>query len=260
MTDARTVHFSVEDFDNLYCGEPLVDGGPASSSVPWDVEAAQPSVMELEALGGISGEVLDIGCGLGENSMYLASLGYSVTGLDGSATAIDLARGRAAKARVAVMFGVADATRLAGFDGQFDTVIDSAIYHCLGNDDDRMAYAAGVHRATRAGARWFLYCFSTATVNGIIAPLGGVPESNIRDILPANGWNIDYFGPTTYLGNTRAFDTAFDDLPEHMREQYSAEVLKQMRQLTSRVVTIALLVNDNRVHLPVSVVHATRVD
>jgi hypothetical protein len=55
MTDTGTFHFNVENFDKIYRGEPNVDGGPASSGIPWDVHVAQPVVMELEALGGISG-------------------------------------------------------------------------------------------------------------------------------------------------------------------------------------------------------------
>ena len=128
MTDTGTFQFNVENFDKIYRGEPIVDGGPASSGIPWDVHVAQPRVMELEALGSISGDVLDIGCGLGENSIYLASQGHSVTGLDGSPAAIELARKRAAKAGVAVTFDVADATNLTGYDGRFNTVIDSALY------------------------------------------------------------------------------------------------------------------------------------
>jgi hypothetical protein len=46
-----------------------------------------------------------------------------------------------------VIFGVADATNLTGYDERFDTVIDSALYHCL-DEDGRQAYAAGLHRAT----------------------------------------------------------------------------------------------------------------
>jgi hypothetical protein len=71
---------------------------------------------------------------------------------------------------------------------------------------------------------------------------------------------LAYFSPTSNLDNTRSFDAEFDKLPEHVWEQYSAEVRKQMRELTSRVAAIALLINDKRVHLPFSVVHSTRVD
>ncbi len=101
--------------------------------------------MELEALGGFSGEVLDIGCGLGDNAIYLASRGHSVTGLDGSPAAIEEARRRAADAGVlnptagsaGVTFDVADATDLSGYEGRFDTVVDSALYHCLDEDGRR---------------------------------------------------------------------------------------------------------------------------
>jgi SAM-dependent methyltransferase len=248
-----------EAFDKLYRGEAAFDGGPPPTGIPWDIHEAQPRLMELEALGGISGEVLDIGCGLGDNAIYLASRGHSVTGLDGSPTAIEEARRRASAAGVTVTFDVADATDLSGYESRFDTVVDSALYHCL-DDDGRQAYIAALYRATRPGARLHLWCFSDGNVNGLIAPMGHVPESNLRDVLTANGWRIDFLGPTTYLGNTAGFRSADDALPKAMAEQRPPEALEQMRQVGERFAKIADLLEDDRVYLPFTVVHAHRVD
>src|SRR5262249_23142653 len=62
--------------------------GPA----PWDVSRPQPAVVRTAAEGGFAGTVLDAGCGTGENTLYIASLGLPVLGVDVAETALAIAR------------------------------------------------------------------------------------------------------------------------------------------------------------------------
>ncbi|HVW42351.1 MAG TPA: class I SAM-dependent methyltransferase [Amycolatopsis sp.] len=144
------------DFDQLYQGNPAVrrDG-----FVPWDIGEPQPLLVEVEAAGEVRGEVLDAGCGLADNTLFLAERGYRVTGIDAAPTAIERARTKAGDRGLTAEFAVADATRLDGFTARFDTVIDSALYHCL-DDEQQHAYAAALHRACRPGATLHLFCRS----------------------------------------------------------------------------------------------------
>lgn len=185
------------DFDAVYRGEPLVDG-VTTDRPPWDIEQAQPAVQELESAGRLFGEVLDIGCGLGDNAIFLAGQGHRVTALDGSPTAISKAEQRARVQGVEVDFGVADATELLGYDGRFDSVLDSALYHCL-DEEQRLRYAAALHRATKPEALLNVLCFCDDSPTPIPDAMT-VPEENVRSTLAATGWIITDLRRTTYAG------------------------------------------------------------
>ena len=195
------------DFDALYRGEQMLEGVDLPS-IPWDIGAVQPAVVEAERAGRFHGAVLDVGCGLGDNAIYLASEGHQVTGIDAAPTAIEQARQRAGQRDVDVEFAVADATSLAGFEGRFDSVLDSACYHCL-DEDARHAYAAALHRATRPDALLTLFCFQAAS-SGLPATLG-ISEENLRATWGKAGWDITDLRPAKFHANADAGEliTAF---------------------------------------------------
>src|SRR5215470_10388299 len=183
-----------QDFDELYRDERSVDGLPALT--PWDIGGPQPVVQQLVAYGALRGEVLDPGTGPGHHAIHYASKGYATTGIDSSPAAIDRAKRNARSGGVMVDFRVADATRLDGFENRFDTVVDSAFYHVFLDDEEiQRQYLQALRRATKPGARLFMFEFGRHSVNGIHFDV--YAAHNSERVLPRSECGNDYHETTT---------------------------------------------------------------
>jgi SAM-dependent methyltransferase len=166
------------DFEGFYRGGELVEGMP-HTGVPWDIGAPQPIVVEWEGAGRFRGHVLDAGCGTGDNALFLASRGFRVTAVDIAPTAIETARARGE----GVEWVVGDS---AGFAGRFDTVLASALIHCV-PADQRPGLAAALRNAAVDGA---LLNLTSLAVEG--SPFD-VSEPELRSALEGAGWEITRF-------------------------------------------------------------------
>ncbi len=104
--------------------------------------AALDSVVR-EFFGLDARRILDAACGIGTQSIGLASLGYIVTASDISSVEVELARAEAARRQLTIDFRVADMRQLPQtFTPAFDVVIacDNAIPHLLTADDILQAF------------------------------------------------------------------------------------------------------------------------
>lgn len=82
------------------------------------------------------GRALEIGCGAGNLTLWLAARDFSAAGIDSAPSAIAWARERAAQAGVQADFKVGDAARLRDFFAEpFDLIVDGACFHFILGDD-----------------------------------------------------------------------------------------------------------------------------
>jgi len=142
-----------KEWDQIYREYPLEELGlELGKSRPILVEAIERGLLK-------KGKTLDICCGAGTNTVYLAKEGFDVTGIDISPTAIEYAKKKAEKAKVKIDFRVTDFSKLPFADEEFDFVYDMGCFHHV-NIEDRPAFINGVHRVLRKGGSYMLTCFS----------------------------------------------------------------------------------------------------
>jgi SAM-dependent methyltransferase len=126
---------------------------------PWEGHAL-PARLRALADEPATGRALDVGCGTGDASVFLARAGWDVTGVDFVERALRRARARAASAGANVRFVRADVTRLpdAALGEPFDLIVDNGCLHGL-SDDARAAYVRSVTSVAAPGARLLLAAF-----------------------------------------------------------------------------------------------------
>jgi SAM-dependent methyltransferase len=182
------------------------DGAYAEGTLsPWDIGRPQPAFARLADRDLLSGRVLDVGCGTGEQALLAAGRGAQVLGVDVSPRAIGRARAKAAERGLAARFEVADALNLAAIGLTFDTVIDCGLFHVF-DDEARVRYAASLASVLDPGGTCYLMCFSDRQP-GDFGPRR-VSQDELRSAFD-HGWTIaDITAGTFELNPGLPADTA----------------------------------------------------
>ncbi|PNH05919.1 hypothetical protein TSOC_007780 [Tetrabaena socialis] len=170
---------------------------------PWEIHRPQKVVRDLVLRRCFEGRVLDAGCGIGDNALYLAKAcpAAEVTAVDLVARCLEFA---AAKADLRGMKGKVhllladlleqDLGKLPGqlgaeVSGSFSVVLDSSTFHCL-SDAERERYVPTLHRLLRPGGRIYMNCMSEEETRP-----GGprrIPVADLQSVFnAASGWEVE---------------------------------------------------------------------
>lgn len=150
MTEEEGYGQNVESWDQAYkVGE-----------TPWDMGKSDSTLVSLIETGAIVPcDVLDVGCGTGNDAIYLSKARYRVTGVDLARTAIQTANRKALQAGASCQFLVANALDLPFPSNTFDLVLDKACFHFI-PASERQTYINNIKRVLRQGGQFLLFVAS----------------------------------------------------------------------------------------------------
>lgn len=130
------------------------------------------------------GRALDLGCGTGRNTRYLARHGWDAVGVDMLGRAVDKARSKAVGDAASATFLQGDVSRLGDLDigDGYSLIVDSGCYYGL-SSTQRAGYAAGVSSVAAPDALLLMAGFTK--LPGISAVIS---EDDLRRRF--HGWHI----------------------------------------------------------------------
>jgi ubiquinone/menaquinone biosynthesis C-methylase UbiE len=151
------------------------------NSPVWDI--GRPKQPFIEIASQVVEPILDAGCGTGDTSIFFASQGLKVIGIDFVENAILRGKSKVEGRNLPVEFLVKDAVTLDEWDIKFNTVIDSGLLHAI---YDRGKYANGLKHVLNSGGRLYVFYFK----DDPSSPGGGISDNELKGIF-ADGWKIE---------------------------------------------------------------------
>lgn len=131
--------------------------------IPWNFEKVPEWFEEIIKSSWINPcKTLDVGCGLGNYSNYLAEKGFNVLGVDFSEEAI--IRNKEKFKRNGLEFKECDALNLKSIldeknSEMFEFIIDISLLHHI-KPEDRVKYVESLSNVTKTGSKILISCFS----------------------------------------------------------------------------------------------------
>lgn len=186
---------------------------------PWEIGRPQPEIIKLTQRGIFHGRVLDVGCGIGDNAIYIAAQVKDVEliAIDlvsvlsiffrnklspfQAPKAVEVSRKKAEQQSLNIKFGVVDmlsaiSTTTDLEPHSFDVILDSAIFHNF-SDEERLRYRDNLRYLIKPGGLYIQLCFGEKETRHDGPRL--VKKEDIRALFSSNnGWTIESIEDVIY--------------------------------------------------------------
>jgi SAM-dependent methyltransferase len=126
-----------------------------TGDLPWDIK--RPDSNLLNTINNFKikpGKGLDIGCGTGDNVIWLSRQGFKMTGIDLSKTAIEQAKLKAKNENIKVSFYTLDFLNETVPGNPYSFIFDRGCFHTFDTDEERSTYARNVHQLLDENGMW----------------------------------------------------------------------------------------------------------
>ena len=129
-----------------------------TGDTPWDLGRPDANLVEIVTRRPINScRVLELGCGTGTDTVWLAQQGFEATGTDVSGVAIGKAKERAAESGVECTFLELDFLHQPVPGGPFRFIYDRDCFHSFDTASQRKKFAKNAAAHLESGGMWLSF-------------------------------------------------------------------------------------------------------